>query len=123
MTKPALGMTAMLLLWFSSAAGEEIAVTGVGMSPCSEVVQYYRTNPNPAGVELVFFSWAEGFMTGWNVASADQKDLKIDLSMMNTDDQKKYMREYCEHHPTKKYIDGIVALMGQIKHARTESPN
>jgi len=120
MIKLAIG--AMTMLLFSSAAGEEIALTGVGTSSCSEVVQYY-SKANPAGVELVFFSWAQGFMAGWNVGLADQKDLKIDLSMMNDDDQKKYLREYCDQHPMKKYVDGVVALMGQIKHARTKDPN
>ena len=122
MIKLAIGAMTIMLLMFSSAAGEEIALTGVGTSSCSEVEQYY-SKANPAGVELVFFSWAQGFMAGWNVGLADQKDLKIDLSMMNDDDQKKYLREYCDQHPMKKYVDGVVALMGQIKHARTKDPN
>jgi hypothetical protein len=122
MIKLAIGATAIMLLMFSGAIGEEMALTGVGTSSCSEVLRYY-SKANPAGVELVFFSWAQGFMAGWNVGLADQKDLKIDLSMMNDDDQKKYLREYCDQHPMKKYVDGVVALMGQIKHARTKDPN
>jgi hypothetical protein len=122
MRKPAISAMAMMLLGLGSAASEEIALTGVGTSSCSEVVRYY-SKANPAGVELVFFSWAQGFMAGWNVGLVDQQNLKIDLSLMNDDDQKRYLRQYCEQHPLKMYVDGVVALMGQMKHPRTKDLN
>jgi hypothetical protein len=60
-----------------------------------------------------FFSWAQGFMTGWNVATDDEN--LIDLLGMKAQDQKTYLRDYCDKHPLKNYLDGVVALMKQIR--------
>ena len=63
MIKRAIGAMVIILPMFSSAVGEEMTLTGVGTSSCSEVVRYY-SKANPSGVELVCFSWAQGVMAG-----------------------------------------------------------
>ena len=110
-------------LGFGSASSEEIAGTGVGNQSCGQFAKSYRSNPSPTVVELTFFSWAQGFMTGWNVGLSDQKDLKIDLSAMRMQEQKKYLRDYCDKHPLKNYMDGVVELMGHIKSLNVKNSN
>jgi hypothetical protein len=109
--------TAITLVWLGNAASDEIAGTGVGTRSCADFAKLFRTTATPTIIENVFFSWAQGYMAGWNVALSDtQKELTIDLSAMNTDAQKKYLRDYCDAHPLKNYMDGVVELMARIKH-------
>jgi hypothetical protein len=123
MSKLARMTVTVTALWFGNAAGEEIAGTGVGNHSCAQFAKFYRTDPSPTITELIFFSWAQGFMTGWNVAQSDQKDLKVNLSAMKPEEQKKYLRDYCDKHPLKNYVDGVVALIQQIRNLNARNSN
>jgi hypothetical protein len=102
MNKLAMISATLTVLWFGSAASEEIAGTGVGNHSCAQFAKFYRNDAKPTVVELTFFSWAQGFMTGWNVAMSDEKGrVDVDLSAMRPDDQKKFLRDYCDKHPLK----------------------
>jgi hypothetical protein len=99
------------------ARSEEIVGTGVGNRSCAEFAKLYRNTATPNIIENIFFSWAQGYMAGWNVALSDvQKELTIDLSTLKTDEQKKYLRDFCDKHPLKNYMDGVMELMSQIKY-------
>ena len=106
--------TLSCLVWVARA--EEIAGTGVGNRTCADFAKNYRNTATPIIIENIFFSWAQGFMAGWNVALSDvQKELTVDLSALKTDEQKKYLRDFCDKHPLKNYMDGVMGLMSQIK--------
>jgi hypothetical protein len=113
----------IIMLGCGSVLGEEIVGTGVGNHSCAQFAKFYRTNPSPTVTELTFFSWAQGFMTGWNVGLSGQKDFTINLSDMKVEDQKKYLRDYCDKHPLKNYMDGVTALMAQIKYLNAKNSN
>ena len=43
---------------------EPTAAKGVGVATCTEFAEKYKADPNLA--ETIYFSWAQGFMSGWN---------------------------------------------------------
>jgi hypothetical protein len=50
-----------------------------------------------------FFSWAHGYMMGWNVAVVAQGVAPIDLSRLDQEQQKEFLRAYCDQNPLKPY--------------------
>lgn len=44
--------------------------------------------------EAIFFTWAQGFMTGKNATSAED----VDLFALDVDEQKSIIKIYCEKH-------------------------
>jgi hypothetical protein len=51
----------------SQASSTESAWAGIGASSCGEFSEMYRSDPNQA--EFMFFSWAQGFMSGLNTGT------------------------------------------------------
>jgi hypothetical protein len=66
-----------------SAAG---VVMGAGMTSCAEFAKEYRQNPE--STESIFFSWAQGFMSGTNLAFLALKKPMHDLNAWSIHDQK-----------------------------------
>jgi hypothetical protein len=91
---------------------------GVGIFPCSELTKALE-NPN---MEAVFFTWAQGFLTGWNLGTPDETGLSVDMSGLDRDEQKQFMRDYCEANPTKRYLEGVIALMSRLRTAKKTTP-
>lgn len=87
---------------------------GVGVATCAEFARLYSQQPDVA--ERIFFSWASGYMTGWNGASGD-RILQIDLSVWNADAQRSHIRNYCDAHPLKMYHSAVNDLMNAMKYA------
>jgi hypothetical protein len=111
------------VLWFVSAAAEELMGAGAGYQSCAQFTKFYRNNANPTVIESAFFSWAQGFMSGWNGAMRDDKVLKVDLSAMTVAEQKKYLRDYCDKQPLKTYLEGVMALMAQMRYLNARTSN
>jgi hypothetical protein len=84
---------------------------GVGIYPCSEFTKALE-NPD---LEAVFFTWAEGFLTGWNMGFPNDSDFSVDMSGLSRDEQKQFMRNYCKANPTKRYLEGVTALMSRLR--------
>jgi hypothetical protein len=82
---------------------------GVGIYPCAEFTKVREK------LEAVFFTWAQGFLTGWNMGVPDDAGLSVELSKLSWDEQKQFIREYCEANPTKRYLEGVIALMAKLK--------
>jgi hypothetical protein len=84
---------------------------GVGIYPCSEFTKALE-NPD---LEAVFFTWAEGFLTGWNMGLPNDSGFRVDMSGLSRDEQKRFMRNYCKASPTKRYLEGVTALMSRLR--------
>jgi hypothetical protein len=84
---------------------------GVGIYPCSEFTKALE-NPD---LEAVFFTWAEGFLTGWNMGLPNDSGFRVDMSGLSRDEQKQFMRNYCKASPTKRYLEGVTALMSRLR--------
>ena len=63
---------------------------GIGIYPCSEFTKALE-KPD---LEAVFFTWTQGFLTGWNMGAPDDSGFSVDMSGLTRDEQKEFMRDY-----------------------------
>lgn len=87
--------------------------SGAGLKTCAEFAKAYQSQPQT--IEYVFFTWAQGYMTGWNIAS-ENRILQVDVSVWDVDAQKSYIRKYCDLHPLNQYIESVLSLVGAMKY-------
>jgi hypothetical protein len=73
---------------------------------------------DPDDTEQAFYSWALGFMSGWNVANSVAKEPMHNLSSTPTPAQESYLRTYCDQHPLQSYMQGVMALFGTLPPTR-----
>ena len=102
-----------MVLTASVANAQQISVSrGLGVGSCSQFVKEYEASTD---VENHYFSWGQGLMTGLNLslAQANRKGnstIARNLSFWSTDEQKHFVRSYCDEHPLQLYMDAIVDL-------------
>ena len=84
---------------------------GVGATPCSEF-NHSREKPE---IEEMFFSWTEGYLTGWNLGLPQASQEHVDLSLMSSSEQMEFLRKWCEANPSKRYMDGATALLIRLR--------
>jgi len=84
---------------------------GVGATLCSEFNQS-REKPE---IEAMFFSWTEGYLTGWNLGLPQASQEHVDLSLMSSSEQMEFLRKWCEANPSKRYMDGATALLIRLR--------
>ena len=102
------------------ATDENRLGNGAGFQSCAQFAKNFATSPS---VENVYFSWAQGFMTGWNIALGKQEAVVVDLSAMTIDVQKKWLRDYCDKYPLKNYLDGVSDLMARMAYLKPPKLN
>jgi hypothetical protein len=77
-------------------------IMGLGAYNCNDTARFFAVNPSNEGL---FFTWAQGFMSGLNIATASAVHInKVrHLAAWNIDDQKSFLRIYCDQHPLQSY--------------------
>ena len=95
------------LLAGSPAAAEPAAGAGVGTYSCSE---FTRASAGDEERELLYFSWAQGWMTAWNLGQMQAGKPTHDLSAPPIPDQRAFLSKWCASHPTELYMKGVYAL-------------
>lgn len=80
---------------------------GMGTRTCGEFAQEYKRDPK--FIELTYFCWAQGFMTGMNIALAADLNKYRSLGQ-DTDTQMSSIRAYCDKHPLASYQDAVLEL-------------
>jgi hypothetical protein len=88
------------------APSVKVAGKGPGISPCSQ----YNASRSDAKEEFVFMSWGDGFLTGYNMR-ADM----VELSALTGGQQLQFVRDYCDQHPDKRYLEAILALIQALR--------
>lgn len=91
------------------ATSVKVAGKGPGISLCSQ----YNASRSDQKEEFVFMSWGDGFLTGYNM-QAKSVDM-VELSALTGGQQLQFVRDYCDHHPDKRYIDAVVALIQALR--------
>jgi hypothetical protein len=84
---------------------------------CAEIARLRKTSPN---VDVLFFTWARGFISGWNAAT-EKPILKVDPAAMRPDDQLKFIRSFCDANPSKLYFAGVMELLAQLKSEKVKA--
>lgn len=98
----------------AQANAKEIAVQGIGVSTCTQFANFYKVDAQSA--ENVFFAWAQGYLSGWNTAQIDAKQPTLNLALMDTKEQREFLRRYCDQHPLGNYIDAVDHLMFELQY-------
>ena len=83
---------------------------------CADIERLRKTSP---AIDLIFFTWARGFITGWNM-SAEKPVLKVDPAEMQSDEQLKFIQAYCKANPSKLYLAGVYELMAKLKYEKSK---
>jgi hypothetical protein len=91
------------------ATSVKMAGKGPGISPCSQ----YNASRGDEKEEHVFFSWAEGFLTGYNMQAKSAE--MVELSALTGGQQLQFVRDYCDQHPDKRYIEAVLALIQALR--------
>jgi hypothetical protein len=84
---------------------------------CAEIARLRKTSPN---VDVLFFTWARGFIGGWNAAT-EKPILKVDPTAMPQDEQLKFIRSYCDGNPSKLYLAAVMELLAKLKYEKTKA--
>jgi hypothetical protein len=115
MRLPAIAAIAAVLLIAQVAPAQcEDESFGVGGHLCATFMTLRAKSPD---AEPLFFSWAQGFLTAWNMAS-EKPILKVDTTAMTRNEQRKFLIEYCEVHSTDMYLKAVAALLAKLKYEK-----
>ena len=117
----ALISTSLVLVMFAGTAhaGQEV-LKGAGVRTCGQFATEYRENPTLT--EQLYFTWAQGFMTGLNVSTLlSGKGQWRDINARTVEDEEAYLRDYCDRHPLEEYEMGVLDLWSKLPFARKPS--
>lgn len=106
----------VLLVGISPGHAENTGlISGAGTYTCGEFAKDYSQNPKM--VENLFFTWAQGFMTGLNLESSTNgiEGIKVyrDLGQ-HIENQKEKVRAYCNDHPLVPYPSAVMDLYSSL---------
>ncbi len=74
---------------------------GHGLATCAQFAEDYKVSPELN--ETMYFTWAQGFMSGLNVASIREHGTYRDVAGVSIDALKSSFRSYCDQHPLSLY--------------------
>jgi hypothetical protein len=101
-----------LLLAAAPAAAEPAAGQGVGAYTCAEAARAARDDHQ---LDLIYFSGAQGWMTGWNLAQLDQHQPTADMTALSLPDQRAFLENYCARHADGLYMEAVYKLYQAMK--------
>jgi hypothetical protein len=94
-------IVSMLLNTKTLAADAE----GIGVRTCEFFLRNQLAN---ASQDDLWFSWAQGFMSGVNIARLD--DTSGAFESMSIEKQKVFIQKFCAANPSKRYFEAVVDL-------------
>ena len=102
-------VTVLCFLLISSTlpcAGDSMQM-GPGTKTCAEFGRDYTEDRL---AEIAYFLWALGYMSGLNLAAVGTFHQYNKLGATSQEEQKAFLRRWCNEHPQEKYRDGVFAL-------------
>jgi hypothetical protein len=87
---------------------------GVGVSPCAD----FSKSLNRPEMEAMFFTWTEGYLTGFNIGLPANSDLHVDLATIPREEQMQFLRRWCSENPSKRYAEGATALLARLRQGK-----
>jgi hypothetical protein len=117
---------AKILFWALIAVAFNIPAAaaqgyGLGVHSCAEFAKLYAGNPKVA--EDLYFTWAQGFISGLNLSSTAgtgvYRDVEGTYAQMAA--QKIRIRSYCDEHPLSQYLSAILDLYNSLPLKKTNS--
>lgn len=86
---------------------------GPGASTCGQFAASYRAYPQDT--ELLYFSWAQGYMSGMNTILEPLKVPPGDFGKKPIAEQQSIIRDFCDAHPLAPYEGAVLVLFEQLK--------
>ena len=93
-------------------AAEPAAGFGVGTYTCAEAAKAVRGDRE---LDLLYFSWAQGWMTGWNLAQMNASLPTVDLNTLSVTNQRTFIKTYCALHANGLYMDAVHNLYESMR--------
>jgi len=103
-----------------NAHAEQFSAMGYGLQSCAKYGEAYKQRPDEA--DTVYFAWALGFMSGLNLGVMSKKAAPKNLAATTQDEQRRFLRQWCDIHPTANYGDGVVELLRSLPEATGKKP-
>ena len=104
----------LLLASLPPPAQGAIAWIGAGVSSCADFGQDFKSAPNEMG--SLYFTWAQGFMSGLNtrhLGTLDATDLNSKSFSLSS--QQHFIERYCDQHPLADFVDAVMALVVEMR--------
>ena len=100
-------------------AAEQYQSMGAGTRSCAVFARTYKDKPNTA--DMIYFSWAQGYMSGVNLAAGiNNKDYRpANLNAMTVAAQQRFIRDFCERNPLKDFREAVDTLLGNIRSSKS----
>ncbi len=98
--------------WGAAHANDLANVVGMGTHTCAQFAKDYQSDPEV--MEMMYFTWAQGLMSGINLLDAMHNYPQIDTSTMSVEAQMAHIRLYCNEHPLAFYTTAVDDLMGAM---------
>jgi len=89
----------------------ESAGEGAGNSTCAE---FNKESAQISSAEDTYFVWAEGYMTGMNIAEINNSGESRNLFSESESEQEKTVRRICAEHPDEPYYGAVVVLFHSL---------
>jgi hypothetical protein len=108
-------LAAAILLSAESAYAENqtIVAVGLGGDTCAEFGMAYKNDPVVS--EILYYHWAQGFMSGQNLAPVLSRKPVKDLTSVSVESQKVQIRAYCDKHPLVAYMQAVSDVYDTLK--------
>lgn len=100
----------LLVVW--PIASHAQVAAGVGVRTCAQFGQDYKVNPSTN--ETIYINWALGLLSGMNIVFETLDKPKRNLASLSLQEKKVHMREFCDQHPLKMYMDGVLEMFGSL---------
>lgn len=88
-----------------ASSAEEFAVMGLGANSCGRFVELYRLDPTRT--EDGYINWAQGFLSGMNMAALLNSGMSKNLKMP-VENYGRALRRYCDQHPLGEVMEGML---------------
>jgi hypothetical protein len=109
--KPWLALMVAVCVTPSPSNAAESGGYGVGMQTCGEFAKAYVAHPGVT--EDLYFTWAQGFLTGLNFMATVVKQPAREIKggdARSVKSYQSYVRSFCETHPLSGYYEGVAQL-------------
>ena len=104
---PRAGPLACVALFAIAGSAFAYPIQGIGSNSCGQFAADYRKNPEIW--EIAYFTWAQGYMSGLNIAGMGNGYRPRELSGDYSAHRQK-IRSFCDQSPLKSYMDAVIDL-------------
>jgi hypothetical protein len=112
--RPSTAILIVASLYLQAVKVANAGAWGVGTQSCAEFGRLYASAQNPAKVEQIFIAWAQGFMSGQDLATQaygfGQRLNQTVGKQLSYEELSVQIRAYCDAHPLMPYHSAVAEI-------------